>query len=171
MLEQVKTRPSPLGDAIRVENDRVTIVREAELASPKMDALVRQAVFGAGEERDYARWLIWEIGEAVGVRAGIDQRALHGPRQASRAWLHGACDQRPRRCLRHGAVDLPNGHQAECRRVPARDRAIGNRIHGSTARGVRGCDAGRCLTRGFPRPGLHSGRSLPGQRQEVRRRP
>ena len=68
MLEQVKTRPSPLGDAIRIENDRVTVVREADLTSPKMDALVREAVFGTGEARDYARWLIWEIGEAVGVR-------------------------------------------------------------------------------------------------------
>src|SRR6478672_10746817 len=68
MLEQVKTRPSPLGDAIHVENDRVTVVREADLTSPKMDALVREAVFETGEARDYARWLIWEIGEAVGVR-------------------------------------------------------------------------------------------------------
>jgi fructose/tagatose bisphosphate aldolase len=33
-----------------------------------MDALVREAVFATGETRDYARWLIWEIGEAVGVR-------------------------------------------------------------------------------------------------------
>ena len=68
MREQVKTRPSPLGDAIRVENDRVTVVREADLTSAKMDALVREAVFGTGDARDYARWLIWEIGEAVGVR-------------------------------------------------------------------------------------------------------
>jgi len=68
MLEQVKTRPSPLGDAIRVENDRVTVVREADLTSAKMDAFVREAVFGTGDARDYARWLIWEIGEAVGVR-------------------------------------------------------------------------------------------------------
>src|SRR4029453_12070144 len=68
MLEQVKTRPSPLGDAIRVENDRVTVVREADLTSAKMDALVREAVFGTGESRDYARWLIWEIGATVGVR-------------------------------------------------------------------------------------------------------
>ena len=43
MLEQVKGRTSPLGDAIKVENERVTVVREADLASPKMDALVRQA--------------------------------------------------------------------------------------------------------------------------------
>ena len=68
MLEQVKTRTSPLGDAISVQNDRVTVVREADLATPKMDALVREAVFGTGEARDYARWLIWEIGAAVGVR-------------------------------------------------------------------------------------------------------
>src|SRR6478672_8498481 len=67
-MEQVTARTSPLGDAIRVENDRVTVVREADLASPKMDALVREAVFETGEARDYARWLIWEIGEAVGVR-------------------------------------------------------------------------------------------------------
>ena len=69
MLEQVNGRTSPLGDAISVKNERVTVVREADLASPKMDALVREAVFGTGESRDYARWLIWEIGEAVGVRA------------------------------------------------------------------------------------------------------
>jgi fructose-bisphosphate aldolase, class II len=69
MLEQLNERTSPLGDAISVKNERVTVVREADLASPKMDALVREAVFGTGESRDYARWLIWEIGEAVGVRA------------------------------------------------------------------------------------------------------
>jgi fructose/tagatose bisphosphate aldolase len=73
MLEQVNTQSSPLGDAISVQNDRVTVVREADLASPKMDALVREAVFGTGVSRDFARWLIWEIGAAVGVRpASID---------------------------------------------------------------------------------------------------
>src|SRR5213593_695325 len=34
-----------------------------------MDALARSAVFGDLEERDHARWLIWEIGQSVGVRA------------------------------------------------------------------------------------------------------
>ena len=33
-----------------------------------MDALVRAAVFGEGDEKEHARWLIWEIGQAVGVR-------------------------------------------------------------------------------------------------------
>src|SRR5213079_1846142 len=33
-----------------------------------MDELVRQAVFGAPDEREQARWLIWEIGQQAGVR-------------------------------------------------------------------------------------------------------
>jgi len=86
MPEQVKTRTSPLGDAISVQNERVTVLREADLASPKMDALVREAVFATGEQRDYARWLIWEIGEAVGVRAA----SINGLYMArGRGELHG----------------------------------------------------------------------------------
>jgi fructose/tagatose bisphosphate aldolase len=37
--------------------------------SAAMDDLVRQAVFGTGDEKDRARWLIWEIGQRAGVRA------------------------------------------------------------------------------------------------------
>src|SRR5712692_9170715 len=33
-----------------------------------MDELARQAVFGAPEAREQARWLIWEIGQQAGVR-------------------------------------------------------------------------------------------------------
>ena len=36
--------------------------------SAALDELVRQAVFGAPDERDRARWLIWEIGQQAGVR-------------------------------------------------------------------------------------------------------
>jgi fructose-bisphosphate aldolase class II len=35
---------------------------------PKMDALVRQAVFGTEDEKTQARWMIWEIGQRAGVR-------------------------------------------------------------------------------------------------------
>jgi fructose-bisphosphate aldolase class II len=42
-----------------------------------MDELVRQAVFGPPEEREQARWLIWEIGQRAGVRpASIHQLYL-----------------------------------------------------------------------------------------------
>jgi fructose-bisphosphate aldolase, class II len=36
--------------------------------SAAMDDLARQAVFGTPEEREQARWLIWEIGQHAGVR-------------------------------------------------------------------------------------------------------
>jgi len=53
--------------AISVEDDRVTVENEAALASTEMDALARAAVFGDQDSRDNARWLIWEIGQQVGV--------------------------------------------------------------------------------------------------------
>jgi fructose-bisphosphate aldolase, class II len=59
---------SLFGDALRVDNGEVTVVREEALASDRMDALVREAVFGQGQRRDHARWMIWEIAQAVGVR-------------------------------------------------------------------------------------------------------
>jgi fructose-bisphosphate aldolase, class II len=61
MLEQL------MKGAVRVEDGNVTIVDEAALASPGMDDLVRAAVFGDQDTRDNARWLIWEIGQNVGV--------------------------------------------------------------------------------------------------------
>ena len=57
------------GDAIVVRDGRVSVTREDALRSEAMDALAREAVFGADDARAYARWLIWEIGQAVGVRA------------------------------------------------------------------------------------------------------
>jgi fructose/tagatose bisphosphate aldolase len=57
------------GDAVEIHEDRVSVRREQALASEKMDHLVRTAVFGDPAAREYSRWLIWEIGQAVGVRA------------------------------------------------------------------------------------------------------
>jgi len=57
------------GDAVAVQNGKLTVAREAAIASDSMDALVRKAVFGDEHERNYARWMIWEIGQVVGVRA------------------------------------------------------------------------------------------------------
>ena len=47
---------------------KVSVARDTALASPTMDRLVRAAVFGDSEEKEHARWLIWELGQAVGVR-------------------------------------------------------------------------------------------------------
>lgn len=56
------------GADVSVRDGRVTVSNEANLASPTMDTLVRAAVFGDDDEKAHARWLIWEIGQAVGVR-------------------------------------------------------------------------------------------------------
>jgi len=74
MQQQLEMQADAFGGDVVVANGRVTVKKEASLASPKMDALVRAAVFGDAGERDRARWLIWEIGQAVGVRAAsIDE--------------------------------------------------------------------------------------------------
>ena len=68
MSTQTAPETTHLDGAVVVRDGRVTVVDEAALATARMDALVRQAVFGGEAEREHARWLIWEIGQAVGVR-------------------------------------------------------------------------------------------------------
>ena len=57
------------GSAVSVLDGGVTVKDEAALTSDKMDRLARAAVFGSKDEKEYARWLVWEIGQNVGVRA------------------------------------------------------------------------------------------------------
>ena len=68
MSTQIAPDTGLLASAVAVRDGRVTVIDEAALATEQMDQLVRQAVFGADAEREHARWLIWEIGQAVGVR-------------------------------------------------------------------------------------------------------
>ncbi|HEX6630260.1 MAG TPA: class II fructose-bisphosphate aldolase [Gemmatimonadaceae bacterium] len=69
MLDQMMRESARFGAAIDVSESGVTVRDEAAIASPLMDDLVRDAVFGDDETKVRARWLIWEIGQAVGVRA------------------------------------------------------------------------------------------------------
>src|SRR5687768_8474326 len=55
------------GNDISVLDGKVSVRNEAALKSDTMDALAKTAVFGASDEKEYARWLLWEIGQAVGV--------------------------------------------------------------------------------------------------------
>ena len=57
------------GTAISFDNGAVAVHDASALASGKMDELVRLAVFGEAEEKHWARWAIWEIGQVVGVRS------------------------------------------------------------------------------------------------------
>ncbi len=59
---------NPFGKSVSVLDGLVQVHDEAAIASPAMDRLVHTAVFGNAEEREDARWLVWEIGQLVGVR-------------------------------------------------------------------------------------------------------
>lgn len=68
MIEAYEAIDGLLGDAVTVSGERVRVEREDALEGPMLDALVRAAVFNDEDERQYARWLIWEMGQQVGVR-------------------------------------------------------------------------------------------------------
>lgn len=68
MTQQTLSSPKLFGGAVSVTNGVVQVHDASALASPDMDRLVHDAVFGEPLEREQARWLIWEIGQAVGVR-------------------------------------------------------------------------------------------------------
>ncbi|MBW7933708.1 MAG: class II fructose-bisphosphate aldolase [Gemmatimonadaceae bacterium] len=68
MSNTIDTLNRVLGPAASIENHRVVLKDASALASQRMDELVRLAVFGSADEKDWARWAIWELGQAVGVR-------------------------------------------------------------------------------------------------------
>ena len=56
------------GGAVRQAGDRVEVTDRTTLATEATDQVVWAAVFGEPKERDAARWLLWELGQATGVR-------------------------------------------------------------------------------------------------------
>jgi fructose-bisphosphate aldolase, class II len=68
MQAQGSTAAPVFGDDIEVQQGRLTVRNEGALRTSKMDALVRHAVFGEGQARDHAQWMIWETAQSVGVR-------------------------------------------------------------------------------------------------------
>ena len=57
-----------LSDCVSVAGSSVTVTHPELLATERMDAAINAAVFGSDDEKEYARWLLWEVGQAVGVR-------------------------------------------------------------------------------------------------------
>lgn len=53
---------------IALEGNSVRVLDEARLRGPALDSLVYAAVFGEPEERATARALLWELGQALGIR-------------------------------------------------------------------------------------------------------
>lgn len=54
--------------AVQVTSAGVSVKEAAALRTPATDRLVWSAVFGTPSEQEAARWLLWELGQAVGVR-------------------------------------------------------------------------------------------------------
>ena len=71
MLDVVHKLLSPFAGGVTLSAaGQVEVPRPAVLEGPAMDTLVRSAVFGSTESKDVARWLLWEIGQVVGVPPG-----------------------------------------------------------------------------------------------------
>ena len=56
------------GGAVALASNGVTVHDPAKLRSAATDQVVWQAVFASGDEREAARWLLWELGQATGAR-------------------------------------------------------------------------------------------------------
>ena len=71
MQDVVHKLLEPFAGGVVVDHaGRIAVNRPAVLATPAMDRLVRAAVFGPAATKDVARWVLWEIGQEVGVRPG-----------------------------------------------------------------------------------------------------
>src|SRR3989337_674331 len=56
-----------LQNSVAPSDGRAAVADEARLKT-RLDGLVYEAVFGDGETKAAARWLIWEIAQALGIR-------------------------------------------------------------------------------------------------------
>ena len=69
MQDIVHKLVEPFKGAVTVGADgAIAVPKPGVLAGPATDRLARSAVFGDASTREAARWLLWEIGQAVGVR-------------------------------------------------------------------------------------------------------
>ena len=66
--ESVHEARKELSNSVVVTQGRVEIVDEAKLRGSAIDTLIRDAVFGTEPVKQFARWLIWEIGQELGAR-------------------------------------------------------------------------------------------------------
>jgi fructose-bisphosphate aldolase class II len=68
MADEIQRAVESYGGAVAMVHGGVTVRDPARLRSASTDRLVWQAVFGTAEEREAARWLLWELGQVTGTR-------------------------------------------------------------------------------------------------------
>lgn len=64
--DSVKALLESLDGAVSVDGDNITVDNETVLRE-KVDGLVYSAVFSDGLVRDTARWLLWQLGQTLGI--------------------------------------------------------------------------------------------------------
>lgn len=57
-----------LTNSVIVTQGKVEVIDDVKLRGSAIDTLIRDAVFGTEPVKEYARWLIWEIGQKLGAR-------------------------------------------------------------------------------------------------------
>ncbi|RMF37469.1 MAG: aldolase, partial [Chloroflexi bacterium] len=67
MSHPLETLLESLDETVTVEDGQVVVKDEAGLRGEPIDRLVHTAVFGSLRERGAARWLLWELGQALGI--------------------------------------------------------------------------------------------------------
>ncbi|HEY9015292.1 MAG TPA: aldolase, partial [Gemmatimonadales bacterium] len=68
MAEAMQRVVDVYGGAVTLVPGGIKVRDQAKLRSAATDQLARQAVFGTGQEREAARWLLWELGQITGAR-------------------------------------------------------------------------------------------------------
>ncbi len=53
---------------VEIDDNKVTAVVENKIESDQWDEVVKMAVFGNKDEKAACRWLVWEVGQYVGVK-------------------------------------------------------------------------------------------------------
>ena len=117
------------GGAVALAADGVTVRDPARLRSAATDRLAWRAVFADRDEREAARWLLWELGQATGARPASINELYHGAGAGRMRGVHRARDQRADDGLRHRPGHLPRRAGGQGRGHHPRDRAIGDRLH------------------------------------------
>jgi fructose/tagatose bisphosphate aldolase len=57
-----------LSGSLMVTQGKVEVLDDVKLRDSTIDILIRDAVFGTEPVKQYARWLIWEVGQVLGAR-------------------------------------------------------------------------------------------------------
>ena len=68
MSDPIQKAAAHFGGAVQVAGNKVTVADKAKLRTEATDRLAWDAVFGDEATREASRWLLWELGQAMGCR-------------------------------------------------------------------------------------------------------